>query len=53
MKFHTITITLLVDSPKGYDLTENMQFFLYEMCSKIEEAKLDVTISGIKVFGYN
>jgi hypothetical protein len=51
MKFHTINITLLVDSPEGYDLKENMQFFLYEMCSKMEAARLDVTISNIKVFG--
>jgi hypothetical protein len=53
MKFHTVAIKLSVDSPEGYDLTENMLFFLYEMCSKMEEAKLDVTISDIKVFGYN
>jgi len=53
MKFHTIVITLLVDSPEGYDITENIQFFLYEMCSKMEEARLDVSISGVEVSGNN
>jgi hypothetical protein len=53
MKFHTVAITLLVNSPEGYDLNENMKFFLYEMCSKMEEAALDVSISNMKVFGNN
>jgi hypothetical protein len=47
MKSWNIIIKLYIETPDGYDLKKNMDYFVNEMCVKIEAAALDVSIRNI------
>lgn len=43
MAYKNVIIDMDVLHPEGYDLKLNMEYFINEMCTKMENCALDVT----------